>query len=215
MKKERPGRRPATEITEPQRKTLKEICDYIATYEYPPTIKELAEILGIACASAHAQVNHLVRKGYLRRVSGSARGLAVIRKPGDGIADLIPVPIIGTVAAGQPIFAEENIIGEILVEGRIVRTGRCYALEISGDSMIDAGIQEGDLVIVRQQPMAENGDIVVALLGDEATVKRLYIREAQVELRPENAMYQPIPITPDDDFRILGKVVAIRHTSER
>lgn len=137
--------------------------------------------------------------------------MAVIRKPGDGIADLIPVPIVGTVAAGQPIFAEENIVGEVLVEGRIVRTGRCYALEITGDSMINAGIQEGDLIIVRQQPMAENGDIVVALLGDDATVKRLYIKDAQVELRPENPMYQPIPVTPDDSFRILGKVLAIRH----
>jgi len=215
MRKERPGRRPAMDITEPQRRTLKEICDYIALNGYPPTINDLAEILGISCASTHDQVNHLVRKGYLRRDSGKARGLNVIRKPGDGvtdsaIADLIPVPIVGTVAAGQPIFAVENIIGEALVEGRLVRTGRCYALKIAGDSMTGVGIQEGDLVIVRQQPVAENGDIVVALLGDEATVKKLYIRDAQIELRPANPAYRPIPVDPEAEFRILGKVVAVR-----
>ncbi len=210
-KKGGPGRRPITSITEHQRRTLREIRDYIARKGYPPTIQELAEILGITHASTHAQVSQLVRKGYLRREPRKARGLAVVREPEDEIADLVPVPILGRVAAGQPLFAEENIIGEVQVEGRVASRGRCFALVVDGGSMVEAGIHEGDIVIVRQQPVAESGDIVVALLGDEATVKRLYIREEKIELRPENPKYQPIPIGSGDDLRILGKVVAVRH----
>jgi len=161
-----PGRRPIVSITEHQRRTLREIRDFIARKGYPPTIQELAEILGITHASAHAQVNQLVRKGYLKREPRKARGLAVVREPEDEITDLVPVPILGRVAAGQPLFAEENIIGEVLVEGGTASRGRCFALVVDGDSMIKADIHEGDLVIVRQQPVAESGDIVVALLGE-------------------------------------------------
>jgi repressor LexA len=113
------------------------------------------------------------------------------------------------VAAGVPILAVENQIGEILVEARVAR-GSCFALQVSGDSMIDARIGDGDLVIVRRQPVAENGDIVVALLGEEATVKRLYVADSVIELRPANANYQPIRVGPNDDLRILGKVLAVR-----
>ena len=118
-------------------------------------------------------------------------------------------PSLSSAAAGQPILAEENIIGEVLVDSRAARHGRCFALEVQGDSMIDAGIDDGDLVVVRQQPLAESGDIVVALLDQEATVKRLFIRDERIELRPENPQHRPMPIGPDDGLRILGKVVAI------
>ena len=119
------------------------------------------------------------------------------------------VPIVGRVAAGQPILAEENIIGEVLVDSRAARHGRCFALEVQGDSMIDASIDDGDLVVVRQQPLAESGDIVVALLDQEATVKRLFVRDERIELRPENPKLRPMPIGPDDGLRILGKVIAV------
>jgi repressor LexA len=137
----------------------------------------------------------------------------IVCEPEDDIPDLVAVPIVGRVAAGQPILAEENIVGEVLVEGGIARAGRCFALEVTGDSMVDAGIRERDLVVVRQQPVAENGDIVVALLEDEATVKRLFIRDERIELRPENPNHRPIPVGPDDGLRILGKVVAVRRPS--
>jgi len=189
---------------------LKDIRRFLHQRGFPPTIKELADILGISHASAHDQVNQLVRKGFLRREPRKARGLAVICEPEDETSNLLPVPIVGQVAAGQPILAEENIIGEILVEDRIAQSGRCFALEIAGDSMVDAGINDQDFVVVRQQPVAESGDIVVALLGDEATVKRLYIRDEKIELRPENLKHQPIPIGPDDGFCILGKVIGVR-----
>jgi len=211
------GRPPTKGITDPQRRTLKEIREFIARRGYPPTILELAEILDISHASAHDQVNQLVRKGYLKREPRKARGLVVIREPDDEIADLTPVPIVGTVAAGQPIFAVENVVGEVLVEGRLAKAGQSFALKIDGDSMIGADIHENDLVIVRRQPVAESGDIIVALLGDEATVKRLYIREERIELRPENPKFKPIPVKPEDDLRILGKVVGVRrdHTNRK
>jgi len=195
------GRRPLKEITGPQRRTLKEIRRFLHQRGFPPTIKD--------------QVNQLVRKGYLRREPRKARGLAIIREPEDEASDMVPIPIVGEVAAGQPIFAQENIIGEVLVEAKLVRSGRCFALEITGDSMVDAGINDRDLVVVRQQPVAESGDIVVALLGDEATVKRLYIREEKIELRPENPRHQPITVGPEDELRILGKVVAVRNPGGR
>lgn len=209
----RRGRRPTAEISEPQRRTLKAILAHIAHRGYPPTMKELAEVLGITPASAQDQVNQLVRKGYLRREPYKARGLAAIRHPEGEVASLVSVPIVGSVAAGRPILAEENIVGEVLVDEAIASRGRCFALKIEGDSMVGAGINEGDLVIVRQQPVAESGDIVVALLGAEATVKRLYVREERIELRPDNPRHQVIPIGPGDDLRIQGKVVAVTRKS--
>lgn len=123
---------------------------------------------------------------------------------------VIPVPIVGEVAAGPPILAQENVIGEFLMEASVLRSGRHFALEVHGDSMICAGIDDGSLVIIRQQALAENGDIVVALIDDEATVKRLWMREEKIELRAENPEYDPIVVSPESDLRIVGKVVAVR-----
>lgn len=215
MERKGRGRRPVEEITDTQINALKEIRRFTNHRGFPPTIKELADILGISHASAHGQVNQLVRKGYLKREARKARSLAIVREPEDTLSVMIAVPIVGRVAAGRPILAVENIVGEIMVEGRIARSGRCFALEVAGDSMVNAGIRERDLVVVREQPVAENGDIVVALLEDEATVKRLFIRDEKIELRPENPKHRPIPVGPDDGLRILGKVIAVRHRQGR
>ena len=169
----------------------------------------LADILGISPPSLRDQITQLVRKGYVRRESRKARGLTVLREPTDEVLELRAVPIVGRVAAGQPILAEENIVGEVLVDSRAIRSGRCFALEVRGDSMIGAGIRDQDLVVVRQQPVAESGDIVVALLDQDATIKRLFIRDERIELRPENPKFQALLIGPDDGLRILGKVVAV------
>ena len=207
------GRRPVEEITDPQRRTLQELRRFTNRRGFPPTIQELADMLGISPPSVRDQVNQLVRKGYVKRESRKARGLTVLREPMDEVLDLLAVPIVGRVAAGQPVLAEENVIGEVLVDSRAVRSGRCFALEVRGDSMIDAGIRDQDLVVVREQPVAESGDIVVALLDQEATVKRLFIRDERIELRPENPKHRPMPIGPDDGLRILGKVVAISRSA--
>lgn len=214
MERKGRGRRPVEEITDTQINALKEIRRFTNHRGFPPTIKELADILGISHASAHGQVNQLVRKGYLKREARKARSLAIVREPEDTLSVMTAIPIVGRVAAGRPILAVENIVGEIMVEGRIARSGRCFALEVAGDSMVNAGIRERDLVVVREQPVAENGDIVVALLEDEATVKRLFIRDERIELRPENPKHRPIPVGPDDGLRILGKVVAVKHQQE-
>ena len=203
------GRPRVEEITGPQRRTLGELRRFTRRQGFPPTIQELADILGISTPSVRDQVSQLVRKGYVKRESRKARGLTILREPTEEVLSLRTVPIVGIVAAGQPILAEENIIGEVLVDSRAARHGRCFALEVQGDSMIDAGIDDGDLVVVRQQPLAESGDIVVALLDQEATVKRLFVRDERIELRPENPKLRPMPIGPDDGLRILGKVIAV------
>ena len=205
------GRRPVEEITDPQRRTLRELRRFTKRRGFPPTIQELADILGISPPSVRDQITQLVRKGYVRRESRKARGLTVIREPAAEMLELRAVPIVGSVAAGQPVLAEENIIGEILVDSRAVHSGRCFALKVRGDSMIGAGIHDQDLVVVRQQPVAEHGDIVVALLDQDATIKRLFIRDERIELRPENTGHRPITIGPEDDLKILGKVVATHH----
>jgi repressor LexA len=206
----RRGRPRIDEITDAQRRTLAAIRSFLSRRGFPPSIHELGELLGVAPASAHEQVSQLVRKGYLRRDARKARSIEVLKEPEAAVAELLPVPIVGTVAAGRPILAVENIVGELLVEQHIVGRGPCFALKVEGDSMIGAGIHDGDHVVVRQQPIAEHGDIVVALLGDEATVKRLHIAGERIELRPENSRLRPITIGPEDDLRIAGKVMAVR-----
>jgi repressor LexA len=206
----RPGRKPITEITEPQRRTLAAIRTATAKRGIPPTLHELADILGISPASVHEQITQLVNKGYVRRNPRQARSLEVVREPEQEIAELVSVPIIGRVAAGTPFLAEENYVGELLVEARLVGRARCFALKVVGDSMINAGITDGDYVVVRQQQLAENGEIVVALIGDDATVKRLHFDAEGVELRPENPRMRPRRIGPDEDVRIQGKVIAVR-----
>ena len=149
-------------------------------------------------------------EGFSEARSREARGIFFSRLPDDRPTDLASVPILGTVPAGSPLLAEENILGQVMVDRKLVAAGRCFALRVTGESMRDAAIHDGDMVIVRQQQLAENGDIVVALLDDEATVKRLSIRADQIELRPENPAFKPLRIGPDHLLRIIGKVVAVR-----
>jgi repressor LexA len=210
---ERPGkrgRRAVPGLTPAQERALATIRQFSSRHGFPPTVKELGQELGIAPASAHELMTGLQRKGYLRRSPGKARSLEVLRRPGPDTTELVSVPIVGRVPAGTPLLAAENVIGELLVDSRTAR-GRCFALEVQGDSMIDADIEHGDYVIVRQQQLAQSGEIVVAMLEGEATVKRLHLAGDAIELRPENQSFSAIPIDPDHDFWILGKVVAVHH----
>lgn len=208
----RRGRRPVAQLTDSQRRALREVRDFIVQHGFPPTAKELGQLLGVAPATAHEQVSQLVRKGFVRREPRKARGLTVLREPEEQLADLAAVPLLGTIPAGSLRLAEENSLGEVMVERRLVASGRHFALRVTGDSMRDAAICDGDLVIVRRQPVAQSGDIVVALLDDEATVKRLSIREHEIELRPENPDFEPLRIGPEHELRIIGKVIAVRRT---
>lgn len=209
-KRQTAGRPLMPEITDTQRKTLQELRDFIASRKYPPTMSELGDRLGVAAASVHQLVKQLERKGYVTSEPRKARSLSVVRDPEHRLEKLVSVPLVGTVAAGPALLAEENVLGEVLIDQIIAGRGRCFALRINGDSMTGAGMNNGDVVIIRQQPVAESGEIVVALLDNEATVKRLWIQGDRIELRAENPRYKPIEIEAETDFRILGKVVAIR-----
>lgn len=178
----------------------------------PPTVKELADALSIQPPSVHEGLKRLEEKGYIRRMARKARSLEVIKSLTPVRRNLVAVPVIGTVAAGTPILAYENRIGEVMVEAEVAR-GNCFALLIEGDSMIEADIHDGDYVVVRQQPIAESGDIVVAMLDDSATVKRLFISDERIELRPENKRLQPIHVGPEDDLKIIGKVMHVCSTA--
>ncbi|MBF0588599.1 MAG: transcriptional repressor LexA [Magnetococcales bacterium] len=203
------GRKPVAGITPVLKKTLHLIQNLTVQEGHAPTVMELADRLGISGPSVHEQLRNLERKGYIRRRAHKARSIEVLKGGATLLPRLIPVPILGEVTAGTPILAEENYVGEVLVETSVAR-GRCFALSVLGDSMIEAGIVDGDIVIVRQQPIAESGEIVVALLEDEATVKRLSIDGERITLQPANPDYAPIVVQQEDALRILGKVIAVR-----
>ncbi|MBF0188816.1 MAG: transcriptional repressor LexA [Magnetococcales bacterium] len=207
----RRGRMPTEGLTPAQEKVMHFIRNMTIEKGYPPTAEEVGEEMGTVKSTVLEHFRHLERKGYIRRTRMKSRSIEILKSP--PVGGFVPVPIVGDVAAGSPILAQENIVGEILVEEHFAK-GTCFALSVIGDSMIDARINEGDYIIVRQQPIAENGDIVVALIDDEATVKRLHISGHQIELRPENKKYKPIKIGQGDQLLILGKVTAIRSPSQ-
>lgn len=208
------GRPRIAELTDPQRRTLEMLNKLIIRHKIPPTMKELAAACDVSVGTIQDQVAQLVVKGYVRKEPHKARNLTVLRTAVEEVTALVEVPIVGSVAAGSPIWAAENVIGSVTVDSSVAR-GRCFALRVIGDSMLKANIRSGDLVIVRQQQVAEHGDIVVALLDHEATVKRLSISDEAIQLLPENSKYRPIVIAPDQDFRIMGKVVAVRSETEK
>ena len=200
-------------LTESQAKVMKTISDFINENGYSPTAKEISEILHITQTSVFEQLSRLEKKRYITRQKGAARTIGILEssateKPVKSEAvKLVRVPVLGTIAAGVPIFADENMEGEILVDESNIGKGRFFALRVRGDSMINAGIMNGDLVIIRRQPLAENGDIIAALIDCDATLKRLSMSNGEVFLLPENEKYSPIDVTCRDDFRILGKMV--------
>ncbi|MDH5527537.1 MAG: transcriptional repressor LexA [Nitrospirota bacterium] len=208
-------------ITKRQADALEFIKKYVREHDVPPTMAEIAAALSITPPSVLDLLASLERKGFIdRRRAMGPRAMRVLSPRGTGRRKrgMMPttddgtawVSIVGRVAAGEPILAEENIVGRVRIDALVAR-GQCFALEVDGDSMVDIGIPDGGLVIVRQQPVAENGDVVVAMVdGGEATVKRLFINDERIELRPENEKYKPIPVGPDSDLKILGKVIGVR-----
>lgn len=198
-------------LTEKQLQILNLISRDVQRRGFPPTMQELADELGIR--SKNAIFKHLAAlelKGYIKKQGGgAARGITVLHDgllPARGVAD--NVPLLGRIAAGLPILAQENVERFVPVPDYITNDGAPYfALRVHGDSMIDAGIYEGDLVIVRSTNQVRHGDIVVALTGEEATVKRLMMSDSQQYLKPENNAYANIPL--NQAWEIQGKVVAL------
>lgn len=193
-----------------QRLILEFIQERIKTKGYPPSVREIGEAVGLKSSSTvHAHLVQLEEKGYIKRDPAKPRAIIPVGHDCSAELTTISLPVIGRVAAGSPILATENIEGYYPLPVEFVGTGDHYILKVKGDSMIEAGIFDGDYLIVRQQANAANGEIVVAMLEDEATVKRYYQRDQYIELKPENSAMQPI-IAPE--VAILGKVTGLlRH----
>lgn len=194
------------ELTRRQRQILDYIKACIRERGYPPSVREIGEAVGLKSTSTvHAYLSRLEQKGFIRRDPTKPRAIEVFDEA-MARARTVAVPLVGQVTAGQPILAVENIEDVLPLPTGLVPDGEVFALRIRGDSMIGAGILDGDYVIVRRQETADNGDIVVALIDDEATVKRFFRENDRIRLQPENPAMEPIYVR---DARILGKVVAL------
>jgi repressor LexA len=195
-------------ITDRQKQVLDFICYYINEHAYPPSIRDIQRHFRLkSTKGVKDHIDRLVEKGYLRRMNGAARALEVVKTRKSAVKE---IPLVGTVAAGLPILAEENIEDYLPVSADMARTEGMFYLRVSGDSMINAAILEGDLVLVRPQPFVEQGEIAVVMVGDEATVKRFFRFANRIELHPENSNYKPIVYLEDDeDVRVVGKVAAV------
>ena len=190
------------ELSKMQRKIYDYLVSCIREQGYPPSVREIGEAVGLKSPSTvHFHLKHLEEAGVIEKGAGKGRAITLTETS----VQEDRVPIVGNVAAGSPILAEE-CIEDYLTFDTGGREGEYFALRVRGESMLNAGILPGDFVVVHQQPTAYNGEIVVALLGDEATVKRLSRRNGQVWLLPENENYQPID---GREATLLGKVTAV------
>ena len=201
------------DLTKRQQEIFDFIKRYSAKYGYPPTVRDIGKAVGLASSSTvHAHLSNLEKVGLLRRDPTKPRALELLDRAAQGVQAGVQtflqpgLPLVGQVAAGQPIVAEENIEDYIQTPAFAGGADGEFLLRVRGDSMVDAGIIEGDLVVVHSQDHAQDGDIVVALVGEEATVKRFFQEADHIRLQPENASMEPIRTR---DVRVLGKVVGL------
>lgn len=193
------------ELTPRQRQVLDFIREATRRSGYPPTVREICTRLDLSSPSTvHAHLANLERLGYLHRDPSKPRALELA----DDLRPPQPLPLVGRVAAGMPVLAEQNIEEYLDVPSVLRRGDDDFVLKVQGDSMADAGILSGDYIVVHQQNTAENGDIVVALVNDEATTKRFFKEGARVRLQPENDLYEPLVLAADE-VAVIGKVVGV------
>ena len=198
------------DLTKRQQEIFDFIKRYSAKYGYPPTVRDIGKAVGLASSSTvHAHLSNLEKVGLLRRDPSKPRAIELLDRAAESVKSIVRpngLPLVGHVAAGQPVLAEENI--EDYVDVPEIAGGELgdYVLRVRGDSMKEAGILEGDVVVVRPQDTADDGDIVVALVGEEATVKRFFREADHVRLQPENTTMEPIR---SKDVRVLGRVVGL------
>lgn len=197
------------ELTERQREVLSFITKYINKHTYPPTIREIANHFSISVKGAYDHLGALKKKGRLRLGDKRSRTIEVIRDEAEKEAseESVEVPILGTVAAGRPLLAEENWDGSLkLPYSMLKRNGQYFALRVRGDSMLLAGIVDGDIAVIEKQEMVNNGEIVVAVVDDAVTLKRFYKESSRIRLQPENPDYSPIYC---QDVRLLGRLAGL------
>jgi repressor LexA len=197
-------------LTSRQKEILTFVQRYSEAHGYPPSVREIGQALGLTSSSTvHSHLAALERKGYLRRDPSKPRALEILRDEREIPAKkVISLPIVGQVAAGQPILAQENIEDYFPLPVEFVRSEDAFILHVRGDSMINAGIYDGDLLVVRRQQTAQNGDIVVARVEDEATVKRFFKEPDRIRLQPENDAMEPLF---PRDAAIEGVALAVIH----
>ena len=202
------------DVTKDLTKRQQEIFDFIKRYSskygYPPTVRDIGKAVGLASSSTvHAHLSNLEKVGLLRRDPSKPRAIELLDRAAAGVRSMVKpggLPLVGHVAAGQPVLAEENIEDYVEVPEIAGGDEGDYLLRVRGDSMKDAGILEDDLVVVRPQDDAGNGEIVVALVGEEATVKRFFRESDHIRLQPENEAMEPIR---SKEVRVLGRVVGV------
>jgi len=198
------------DLTKRQQEIFEFIKRYSAKYGYPPTVRDIGKAVGLTSSSTvHAHLANLEKIGLLRRDPSKPRAIELLDRAVGGVKSIVRtggLPIVGQVAAGQPVLAEENIEDYVQVPELAGGAEGEYVLRVRGDSMKDAGILEGDFVVVRTQDTARDGEIVVALVGEEATVKRFFKEADHIRLQPENDAMEPIR---SRDVRILGSVVGV------
>jgi repressor LexA len=203
------------ELTERQNEIYQFIKEYIDFNSYPPTYREIGTQFGIASTfGVKRHIDALIKKGFLNMSENTSRTISITESLSspkqNNNANTIEIPIIGRVAAGQPILAEENIEGTFNIQESLIHgKADCFALKVKGDSMINAGIFEGDVVIINPQKDANNGEIIVAMLENEATLKRFERKNGNISLIPENDKYSPIAINKSDNFSIIGKALGV------
>jgi repressor LexA len=201
-------------LTERQRRVLEVIRDWLDRFGYPPSVREIGEAVGLTSTSSVAhQLRALERKGYLRRDPNRPRAVGVLPPDPDSDDMMVGprpkpayVPVVGRIAAGGPILAEQAVEDVFPLPKEIVGEGSLFLLKVVGDSMVGAAITDGDWVVVRQQPTAENGDIVAAMIDGDATVKTFKRKDGHVWLMPHNPLFEPIA---GDEASVLGRVVAV------
>ena len=200
-------------LTARQREVLDFVRHFMTRVGYPPTVREIGSHFGFVPRSVFDHLKALERKGYLRRDPAKSRSLQLLDaslSPSARTSSYRELPILGRVAAGQPLLSDQNIEGTSVVPQDWVNDDEAFLLKVQGESMIGAHICPGDQALVRRQSTAENGDIVVALLNDEATVKRILFKADGIVLQPENPAMPPIQVKKGEkSFQILGKVVGI------
>jgi repressor LexA len=199
------------QLTARQQEVLDFVAGYINEYGYPPSLREIGKRLGVSgTLGVMKHLEALEKKGYLRRQEGSTRGITLANQ-----AQAVSLPIVGVVRAGTLHPAIEEIEGHFAIDRSQLKAGGTFFLRVKGDSMINAHIKEGDLALVRPQPTAANRDVVVAMVGGEATLKRFYREKGQIRLQPENPNYDAIIVAEgEEELSIVGKVVGIYRQME-
>lgn len=195
------------ELTKRQKEVLSFIADYLRKHSYPPTIREVADHYSISVKGAHDHIIALKKKGFLKQVDKRSRTMGLTQASQGDSPDLMRIPLLGSVAAGVPILAEENFDGNIIMHRSLLKKNKKYfALKVKGDSMTGAGILEGDTAIIEKQNTVRNGEIAVAVIDDAVTLKRFYRESTRIKLQAENPSYKPIY---SQDVKILGRLHSI------